>query len=436
MLGRMTASTGRRSPWGGWAWLAACVLVGEAGFAQEADVHRVELVLLESRRLDSVLKGFGSLEPFRRVTVSAEGQGQIASMPVDEGGWVKAGNILFAMDRRADEIALALAEAERQRAELEFEKLKAGSRPEEIEEARRRLAAAAAVMKAAKDDWDRVKKLAEQGIAATSELVRARSEYDVSAAQQFQAQARLALVEEGSRSEELAIAQANVTIQNAKVDDIQLRLEKLTSVAPFEGVVTKRLKEVGEWATPGSMVLEMMVMNPMKLRIPIPQKHVPFIQPGQEARVSIPGLESMDLRGQVVALIPRASEGSRNFPVILELDNRSRKLAAGMYAKVSLVLDDGVDALVLPRTALQYRNQQMVVYRFQAESDRRQGRVEEIPVTIGRELKGAVTIEARSGFRVSAGDSVVHMGGSRLKDGDPVRVLPRQESNQAIESFD
>ena len=368
------------------AWLAAGGLAfsGSGLQGQDKNTHRVELVEVQQRRLETVLNSFGSLEPFRNIEVSAMGQGRIVSMPVQEGGWVKKGEPLVEIDRRADEIALKRAEAELRKSELELEKLEAGSRPEEIEESKRRLAASEAVMKATEDEWERVQKLADQGIAATSELVRARSEFDVSVAQYSQAKARLALIEEGARNEEVLVAEAEVTIRNVMVEDIRRRMKDLTVTAPFEGVVARRMKEVGEWAIPGDMALEMMVMNPMKLRIAVPQKHVAVIRPGQRAKVSIPGLEDADLNGTVLAVIPSASEGSRNFPVVLEMDNSKRRLAAGMYANVSLVLDNGRDVRVIPRTAVQYRDQQMVVYRFRAGKEESDGAVEEIAVEIGQ----------------------------------------------------
>jgi HlyD family secretion protein len=397
----------------------------------QADVtHRVELVEVQQRQIATVLNSFGSLEPFRNIEISARGQGRIILMPAREGGWVEPGEMLFEMDRRADEIALKRAEAELRKSELELERLKAGSRPGEIEESTRRLAASDAVMKAAEDEWNRVQKLAEQGIAAASELVRSRSEFDVSVAQRSQSKARLALIQEGTRNEDVLISEAEVTVRKVIVEDIRRRMDDLTVTAPFGGVIAKQLKEVGEWATPGDMAIEMMVMDPMKLRISVPQKHLSQIAAGQIANVSIPGLDAPDLKGKVLAVIPQASIGSRNFPVLLEMQNPDRRLASGMYAKVSLVLDNGQEVKVIPRTALQYRDQKLVVYRFQPSKDPLLGTVEEISVEIGQELEGEVVVRSVQEPFLMGDDPIVGIGGTKLKDGDQVRVLlPFDASN-------
>ena len=413
-------------------WVAGLLLLVQMVSQAEEPQHRVELGTLRERNISTSLNSFGSIEPIRRLEMSAKGQGLIVSLPVKEGAWVKEGDLLFALDRRADRIARKRAEAELAKAEFELKKLKAGSRPEEIEEASRRLAASKAVMQAAEDDWKRVQNLAGQGIAAQSELVRSRSEFDVSVAQHSQAKARLALVEEGTRSEEVLIAEAEVSIRRVAVEEITRRLEDLTVTAPFSGVIARQVKEIGEWVSPGSIVLEMMVMDPMKLRISMPQKHIASISPGQIAEVTIPGLGGSEWQGTVRAIIPLASEGSRNFPVLLELSNPNRKLAAGMYAKVALTLDDGRNVNVIPRTALQYRQQVMVVYRFHPEENEVFGTVEEIAVEIGQELEGEIVVHTPNEPRLKDGDIIVKLGGSKLKDGDRVRVLPPTDSTSRV----
>ncbi len=387
--------------------------------------HRVELVVVRERNLSTKLNSFGSIEPFRRLEMSAKGQGVIVSLPALEGAWVEEGDVLFELDRRADEIGQKRAEAELAKAELELKKLKAGSRPGEIEEARRRLAASKAVLQAVEDEWLRVQNLAEQGIAAQSELVRARSEFDVSLAQHSQAKARLNLIEEGTRTEEVLIAEAEVAIRRVAVEDIVRRVKDLTVRAPFSGVIARQIREVGEWVSPGRSVLEMMVMDPMKLRISVPQRHIASIMPGQAAEISIPGLGGEDWKGAVRAIIPLASESSRNFPVLLELENPDRRLAAGMYAEVKLTLDDGRNVTVIPRTALQYRDQVMVVYRFRPDNEKGStGLVEEVPVEIGQELEGEIVVQTPHEPFLKSGDIIVKLGGSKLKDGQRVKVLP------------
>lgn len=398
-------------------------------------VYRVETGRVSERRLTRNLAMFGSLEAYQEIEISPKVQGQIVRMSVDEGQSVNLGQLLFELDDRADRIGFDRAKAELEKAEHEARKMEAGSRPEEIEEVRRRLSVAELLSAAAKDEWERMNELAEQGIAAASELVRVRSGYDVSLAQLSQAKARLELIEIGFRNEDVSVAQAEVKVRRAQLQDIERRLEDHVIRAPANGVVTRKSREAGEWADSGETVLILLVLDPMKLRVEVPQEYVAKIRPGLKATVSIPGLEDDRFEAEVGAVIPQAQVGSRNFPVLLRLDNPDFKLSAGMYARVALNVDEGRDVLTAAREAIQYRGQELVVFHVDpvsASEGRKNTSVtgeehdavaRQIAVSITRELEREVVIETIPAGILSAGSEIVTMGGTRLKDGSLLRRL-------------
>jgi HlyD family secretion protein len=398
-------------------------------------VYRVETGKVSERRLTRKLSIFGSLDAFQEVEISPTLQGQIVSMLVDEGDRVQQGQPLFELDNQADLIALERAKAELEKAEHQLRKLKAGSRPEEVEDVRKALSAAEAVTTAARDEWERVSQLVEQGVAAVSELVRVRADYDVSLAQLSQAKARLELVELGSRNEDILVAQAEMKVRSAQVRDIERRLEEHRISAPSDGTITSKLKEAGEWTDGGETVLILVVLNPMRLRIEVPQEYVAKIRPGLKAAVDIPGLEGEQFEANVRTVIPQAQVGSRNFPVLLRLENADLRLSAGMYARVELNVDEGRDVLTVPREAVQYRGQQLVVFRVDppslvdgepasvAATEEHDTVARQIGVSITRELEREVVIETTGSGELRKGSEIVTMGGTRLKDGSLLRRL-------------
>jgi multidrug efflux pump subunit AcrA (membrane-fusion protein) len=103
-----------------------------------------------------------------------------------------------------------------------------------------------------------------------------------------------------------------------------------------------------------------------------------------------------------------------------------------MYAKVSLVLDSGQEVKVIPRTALQYRDQKLVVYRFQPSKEPLLGTVEEVSVEVEQELEGEVVVRSVKEPYLMRDDPIVGMGGTKLKDGDQVRVLPPFELSSPL----
>lgn len=406
-------------------------------------VTKVETGNVREQRLSRSLDFFGSLEAFQEIQISSMARGQIVNMLVEEGQPVKKGQLLFELDSRADLIARSRAEAELEKAQFELQRLQTGYQPQEIEEARRRMAATEAVHTAAKDEWDRTTQLAEQGIAAASELGKSRSDYDVAIAQLSQSRARLALIESGFRLEDIQIAQSEVKVRKAQVDDISRRLQDHKTVAPFDGVIAARLKEGQEWTNEGETIMVLLVLNPMKLRVEVPQRNIVFIRPGQKASVLVPGLEGEKFEASVLHVIPQAQTGSRNFPILLQMDNSHGKLAAGMYTKVHLEIDDKPTVLTLPREAIQYRDQKLVVYRVDTLPEKQsseEGTLEtgdnpikqdslaaEVEVDILSELARDVVVEAKKKGDLWDGAEVVVMGATRLKSGAPLHRLLSEE---------
>ncbi|MCF7763466.1 MAG: efflux RND transporter periplasmic adaptor subunit [Verrucomicrobia bacterium] len=419
------------------AWMGCAVsLLGATG---DLMITKVETGLVRERKLSQVFEFPGSLEAFQEVEISSKASGQIISMKVSEGERVRKGQLLFELDARGDRIALVRAEAELEKAQYDLQRLEAGYQPLEIEESRRRMTAAEAVFTAARDDWQRTTLLAEQGISAASELGKARSEYDVAIAQLSQAKARLALIESGFRSEDIQIARSEVKVRRAQVDDIKRQLEDHQVLAPFDGVISVRLKEEQEWTSEGQPILVLLVLNPMKLRVEAPQRSVVLIKPGQTATVTVPGLEGEEFQANVLQVIPQAQTGSRNFPVLLQMDNGDGRLSAGMYAKVRLEIDEKPRVLTIPREAIQYREQKMVVYRVDpvvekpgsgdsTERDpeaavRQDSTAVEVQVTVVKEMQLELVIEARQSGELWGGCEVVVMGGNRLTGGAPLHRL-------------
>ncbi len=410
-------------------------------------VQRVEVGQVDELRITKDLEVIGSLEPFLEIEISSQAQGLIISMPVDEGKRVSKGDLLFELDALAEEIALRRAKAELEKSQTELRKLKAGYLPQEIEEARKRVNANEAINAAAEDGWKRIQRLEEQGIVSASELIKAQTDLEVTRSQVSQSSARLLLLEQGYRNEDIQIAAAEVKVQQALVAGIEKRIADTRIEAPAAGVIVTRLKDLAEWTNSGERVLVMVVDNEMKLRIEVPQKNVPSIKPGQKATVQVPGLEDHRFTAEVVNLVPKARLGSRNFPVILRLKNKDRRLASGMFAKVRLHLENDRMGLTVPRTAIQFRGEDLVVYRVDplpAEA-KQSGKTTfssaqlpgaagknatvqdavavEVKVIVTEELDKEIVIQPIRSDELWKGCEVVIMGGTRLTNRSPLHRL-------------
>ncbi|MBI1785242.1 efflux RND transporter periplasmic adaptor subunit [Candidatus Sumerlaeota bacterium] len=427
----------------GAAVLAAAAFAVPPTFGQTAGVYRVEVGTIQEIELSQTLQLTGSLDPWRDIEIGSRARGRIILIPIEEGRQVKKGDVLFEMDDRADQIALARAKAELDKALAERKKMKSGSLPQEIVSARKAAEAAQARLKAAQDEWDRLRPLAEEKVISEREATRGRSALEVAQSEYSQAEAKLKLVEEGFRSEEVMIAEAEVKARQAAVDDILRRIDDHHVTAPETGAIVARLKEPGEWANEGETVARMVVLDPMKLRIEVPQAQIASVHSGQKAAMSVDGIAERTFAAEVTNVIPQARSETRNFPVLLKVENSDLALSAGMFARVRLAIGDKYKGLSVPREAVQYRGTKLVIYRVEdlppelasknaPAGDAKPGSAaaptpdaiaREVEVKISEELKDRVIIKPVGAGKLAPGDEIVVSGGSRLKEGSLLKRL-------------
>lgn len=255
---------------------------------------------LQHRQVDDnrlVLQGNVDI---RQVSLAFTESERILEMRVEEGARVKAGDVLAVLDTRTLALQVAQAQAQMEAQEQSLNRLKNGNRPEEIAQARARLAAAQADARLADQDLQRVNGLAAdtQG-AGVSAQDRDRAAAQARSAHAREAEAaeslRLALL--GPRKED--IAQANAQWQAAKQSWalLQHRMTLAQLRAPSDAVVRSRLAEPGDMASPQRAVYALALVEPKWIRAYVNELQLARIQPGMAATVHIDGRPGEALKG-------------------------------------------------------------------------------------------------------------------------------------------
>jgi RND family efflux transporter MFP subunit len=180
-------------------------------------------------------------------------------------------------------------------------------------------------------------------------------------------------------------------------------------VAPFDGVVTRKLVEVGDLATPGKPLLGMENSSLLRFECEIPEALVDRIQMGSELSVRVDAAGSV-LSGKVSEIAPSASAGSRTFLVKLDLP-AAEKLRAGQFGRVRVPVRER-QVVVVPLGALVRRGQVESVFVVQDNLARLR------LVKTGRSIDGK--IEILSGL--SGDELVVTSDPSLLIDGTAVEA--------------
>ena len=145
---------------------------------------------------------------------------------------------------------------------------------------------------------------------------------------------------------------------------IQKQLKSTTITAPFSGVITKKMVDLGSVIGPGSPLVEITDISSLKLTVNVPERDILKFKLGQAVSVKadIYGDKSFD--GKVTTISVQADK-SHNFKVQITVKNMQQTLMAGMYGSVKLTNNNSVTKLAVPRKALvgSSRNPQVYVVR-------------------------------------------------------------------------
>ena len=218
--------------------------------------------------------------------------GRIETMRAEEGDEVKKGQLLAILEPQTFEAEVDAAKAAVAVQRETLNKLLAGSRPEEIQEARANARAIEANLVNARADLRRTEALARTQVAALQKLDQDRATVQSLTAQLQAANQNLALVIKGPRDEDIAVARAQLQGGEAALALAQQHLDYTKLFAPEHGVIKTRIMEPGAVVQAQTPVYTLALLDPVWVRTYVPEPHLSEIRPGMKAEVftdSAPG---------------------------------------------------------------------------------------------------------------------------------------------------
>jgi RND family efflux transporter MFP subunit len=216
-------------------------------------------------------------------------------------------------------------------------------------------------------------------------------------------------------------AKVKAVEQNVRNFEALIRFKAI--VAPYDGVVTQRNINVGDYvnkegtiSTPGSIsnLFTVADVSMMRLFVSVPESYGPFLQPGLTADVTVPQLPNRHFTGKFLTVARGFDVSTRTAITVFTIDNEDRALWPGSYGKVVLTAPVDRQVYMIPSTALVFQEHGTQV-AVVTEDDR----VHLQPITVSRLLDNAV--EVAEG--ISTSDRIVNNPSAALLEGDKVRIV-------------
>lgn len=338
----------------------------------------VAVAPVEKRPLELTQPLVASVEPVTRTILAAEQEGLVSERLFDEGQRVEKGAVLVRMNTDLVKIQRDAAQAALESAQGVLEQAKA-----EQDRAKREL--------------ERNRSLYETNVAPEKEFLDAQTAERVANAT-------------------VAIETAHVAEQKAEVDRLDTILRKSEVRSPLDGVIARRHVEVGQAVRQWDPVAELVQLDPLFVRVYVPEQVISQVRVGEVAHVTIDALGGQTLDGKIEQVLPEADPGSRTFPVKILLPNEQMNVRPGFFARVTLLSRQIEDAVVVPKNAVVTQGQASRVVIAA------NGQAQVVPVQLLASDGEHFAIKPLQG-EIKAGDLVVVRGNEMLQPGMPLQVL-------------
>jgi HlyD family secretion protein len=254
------------------------------------------------------------------VYVAAPLAGQVESLFVKRGEWVKAGDPLFALECGLETAAHDEAQRRVAQAHANLEDAIEGQRPTELQAIQAQLDQAKIALIFSRKESDRQEKLGKTGATSQDEIDRARSTLDQDGKRVTQLEATLQTAQLGSRVKQIAAAAAALQSQEAALAQADWNLSQKRQSSPSTGLVYDVLYQQGEWAAAGKPIVALLPPENVKVRAFVPEEKVGAIQLGEPVSVFVDGVAKPYV-GRVAYISPQAEYTP---PVIYSQESRKK----------------------------------------------------------------------------------------------------------------
>jgi RND family efflux transporter MFP subunit len=356
---------------------------------------RVHTMRAAVKPMDHVVVVTGSFHSREQSTLSVKVPGRLEKMSVDVGSVVKKGDELAQIERADYELRLKQAQAVLGQARAVVGLPPEGDDDRVDVEKTGAIRQAKAVLEEATANRNRVQQLHADKIAPQSELDTAEAAYAV------------ALSKYQDALEDIRGRVALVVQRRAELNLARKQLEDTITTAPFDGIIHQRLANLGEYVQAGTPLIIIAGVDPLRLRLEVPEREATQIRAGQSVRVTVSGNTNV-YTTKIARVSPILVEANRMLLVEADVP-ATPPLRPGLFAQAEILVSENDPTLCVPVDAVASF---VGIEKVFVVKD---GKAVEKGIMTGRRRGGLVEIVSG----IAPGDVVI-MNPSRLRSGQPV----------------
>src|ERR1035437_183544 len=351
--------------------------------AASGSPQAVNVVAVESQKLDTVLSLPAQIIPYETVDIYPKVTVFIETIRVDRGSHVRAGEVM---------IRLSAPELLAQRAQAEAS----------LQSAQSQLSAAQAKLASDEGTYQHLSAAAKTpGVVAGNDLQ---------------------VAEQGAAADRAQVEAATNNIRAAQdaLRSVQQLESYLEIRAPFNGVVTLRNLHPGALVgpasgTPGAQpIVQVEDLDRLRLVVPVPEAYTAGIREGQQAAFSVPAYPGRTFHAPIARIAHDVTQNTRTMAVELEVRNPDAQITPGSFATVEWPIQRSYPTMLVPSNSVTTDLQRTFVIRV------RQGKADWVDVKTGVTVSGKTEVFGE----LQPGDIVVAIAPDAIRPGTSLSTRP------------
>lgn len=326
-------------------------VTNDTNAAAQPAVVEVTTATAITRELPGFFEATGSLTGDQQTDVAPSVAGKVVFIGVELGSYVKRGQTIVRLDDVDFKLRVEQAQSqlEQARAALRQAEEKVGIRSGQSFDPNRvpEVVNARVAMNLAEKNLRRSEKLIESGDISRSVFDDQKARYD-----QLREQYESALSLARQNYAAVATSRANVNNAESALNLARRTLSYANVFSPIDGYVAERTADLGEYVSPTAKVATIVRINPLRVRIDIPEQAIPSVTVGQSVSITTSAWPDRNFSGRVARISPNVTPISRTLTVEAEIENSSGVLKPGQFATVRILQARSEPAVLVPARAV------------------------------------------------------------------------------------